>query len=34
MCTDGRHKVIVTFEDPGGSKAVIAAAQGIYSQLV
>jgi len=20
MCTDGKHKVIVTFEDPGGSR--------------
>ena len=33
MCTDGKHKVIVTFEDPAGSKAAIAAARGIYSQL-
>ena len=34
MCTDGKHKVIVTFEDPAGSKAAIAAARGIYSQLL
>jgi len=34
MCTDGRHKVTVTFEDPVGSKAAIAAARGIYSQLL
>jgi len=25
MCTDGKHRAIVTFEDPGGSKAAIAA---------
>jgi hypothetical protein len=34
MCTDGKHRVIVTFEDPAGSKAAIAAARGIYSQLL
>lgn len=34
MSTDGKHKVIVTFEDPAGSKAAIAVARGIYSQLL
>ena len=34
MRTDGKHRVIVTVEDPGGSKAAIAAARGIYSQLL
>lgn len=33
MSTDGQHKVVVTFEDPAGSQAAIAAARGIYGQL-
>ena len=34
MRTDGKHKVTVTIEDPGGTDAALAWAQATYAKLV
>ena len=34
MSTDGRHKVTVTIEDPGGTDAALAWARGTYAKLI
>ena len=34
MSTDGKHQVIVTIEDPAGTKAALAWARATYAQLI